>query len=50
MSSPGVTVFDRPYAAALALTLLFVSAPISPVPQSLRQLSEVLVLAPVTHG
>jgi len=43
----GVTTFDRPYAAALALTLLFVSAPISTVPQSLRQLAEVLVLAPV---
>jgi hypothetical protein len=43
----GVTTFDRPYAGALALTLLFVSAPISTVPQSLRQLSEVLVLVPV---
>src|SRR5882724_706293 len=42
-----VTIADRPYAAALALTLLFVSAPISTVPQSLRQLSDALVLIPV---
>jgi hypothetical protein len=43
----GVAIFDRAPAAALTLTLLFVSAPISAVPQSLRQLSEVLVLVPV---
>ena len=43
----GVSIFDRPYSAALVLTLLFVSAPISTVPQTLRQLSEVLVLVPV---
>ncbi len=48
-SSPvaDVSIFDRPYSAALVLTLLFVSAPISAVPQALRQLSEVLVLVPV---
>jgi len=38
---------DHPYAAALAVTLLFLSAPISTVPQSLRNLSEVLTLVPV---
>ena len=41
------SVFDRPYAAALAVTLLFVSAPISTVPQSLRNLADVLTLIPV---
>jgi small-conductance mechanosensitive channel len=38
---------DHPYAAAFAVTLLFLSAPISTVPQSLRNLSEVLTLVPV---
>ena len=48
-SSPvaGVSIFDRPYAAALVLGLLLVSAPIFAVPQTVRQLSEVLVLVPV---
>ena len=46
-SSTEAWVFDRPYAAALALTLLFVSAPISAVPQSLRNLGDVLTLVPV---
>ena len=41
------TVFDRPYAAALAVTLIFASAPMSTVPQSLRTLAEVLTLVPV---
>lgn len=43
----GEPVFDRPSAAALAVTLLFVSAPMSTVPQSLRNLAEVLTLVPV---
>ena len=43
----GITVFDRPYAAALTVTLLFVSGPLSAVPQSLRSLSAVLMLVPV---
>jgi potassium-dependent mechanosensitive channel len=43
----GISIFDRPYSAALVLTLLFVSAPTSTVPPTLRQLSEVLVLVPV---
>src|SRR5262245_5553828 len=46
-ASVEASVFDRPYAAALALTLLFVSAPISMVPQSLRNLGDVLMLVPV---
>jgi small-conductance mechanosensitive channel len=46
-TDPGASVFDRPYAAALAVTLLFVSAPMSSVPQSLRNLGDVLTLVPV---
>ena len=46
-ASAGASGFDRPYAAALAVTLLFVSAPISTVPQSLRNLVDVLTLVPV---
>jgi small-conductance mechanosensitive channel len=45
--SPGVTVFDRPYSAALIVTLLFVSAPFSPVPPGLRYLAEIVMLAPL---
>jgi small-conductance mechanosensitive channel len=44
---PEVTVFDRPYSAALIVTLFFVSAAISTVPQSLRTLSEVVMLVPL---
>ncbi|MGH7345993.1 MAG: mechanosensitive ion channel family protein, partial [Candidatus Rokuibacteriota bacterium] len=41
-----VTIFDRPYAAAMVLTLLLVSGPVLTGPQTLRQLFEVLVLVP----
>jgi small-conductance mechanosensitive channel len=44
---PGTTVFDRPYSAALIVTLLIVSAPISSVPPGLRNLSEVVMLVPL---
>ena len=39
--------FDRPYAAALAVALLFASSPISVVPSALRSLFVVLGLVPV---
>jgi small-conductance mechanosensitive channel len=42
-----VMAFDRPYAAALAIALLFASSPISAVPPTLRSLFEVLALVPV---
>jgi small-conductance mechanosensitive channel len=45
--SPATTVFDRPYAAALMVPLIYVSAPTSTIPATLRQLFEVLGLAPV---
>jgi small-conductance mechanosensitive channel len=45
--SPAVTVFDRPYAAALIVTLLLVSGPNSSAPPSVRNLCEGLVLVPV---
>ena len=38
--------FDRPYAAALAVALLFASSPISVVPSALRSLFVVLALVP----
>ena len=44
---PGITVFDRPYSAALIVTLLFVSSPISSVPQDLRNLAEIVMLVPL---
>jgi len=39
-------VFDRPFAAALILTLLGVSTVFSPAPPTVRQLAEVLMLVP----
>jgi hypothetical protein len=42
-----VMAFDRPYAAALAVALLFASSPISVVPFAIRSLFEVLSLVPV---
>jgi small-conductance mechanosensitive channel len=44
---PSITVFDRPYSAALIVTLLSVSAPFSAVPQTLRNLSEIVMLVPL---
>jgi potassium-dependent mechanosensitive channel len=46
-ASPATAVFDRPYAAALAVTLLFAAAPGSTVPRNVRSMLAVLVLAPV---
>src|SRR5262249_56880561 len=43
------TVFDRPYAAALAVTLIFVSAPVSTVPQSVRKLDAEVSLVRVVR-
>ena len=45
--SPAMEVFDRPYAAALMLPLLYVSAPTSGVPSTVRQGFMVLGLVPV---
>jgi small-conductance mechanosensitive channel len=42
-----VMAFDRPYAAALAITLLFASSPLSAVPPTLRAVLQVLALIPV---
>ena len=42
-----VMAFDRPYAAALVVALLFASSPISVVPSVLRSLFVVLALVPV---
>ena len=42
-----VMAFDRPYAAALVVALLFASSPISVVPSALRSLFVVLALVPV---
>ena len=44
---PGVMAFDRPYASALAVTLLIASAPISTVPPAILTLFEVVALVPV---
>lgn len=44
---PGVTAFDRPYAAALIVTLLLATGPNSVAPSSVRSLFNVLVLVPV---
>jgi hypothetical protein len=46
-ASPVVTVFDRPYSAAFIVTLLLISAPISSVSPGLRNLFEVVMLAPL---
>jgi hypothetical protein len=40
-------VFSHPFAAALMFPLYYISSPYSAIPVSLRQLCEVLVLAPV---
>jgi len=42
-----IAVFDRPYAAALIVTLLMVSSPLWETPSGARKLSVVLVLVPV---
>jgi potassium-dependent mechanosensitive channel len=42
-----VMAFDRPYASALAVTLLIGSAPVSAVPPVIRSVFEVMVLVPV---
>jgi len=45
--SSTVTVFDRPYSAALTVTLLVAASPHWATPQSRRELLEVLTLVPV---
>ena len=44
--SPATTVFSRPFAVALMLPLYYLSSPYSAIPASLRQLCELLALAP----
>jgi potassium-dependent mechanosensitive channel len=45
--SSATTVFDHPYAAALIVSLLIASAPYLPGPPTVRNLFEVLALAPI---
>jgi small-conductance mechanosensitive channel len=40
-------VFDRPYSAAMLVTLFHLSSPLSTVPQSLRSVAALLMLVPV---
>jgi small-conductance mechanosensitive channel len=46
-ASAATAVFDRPYAAALGVTLFVVSSPYLAVPPTVRQLAQVLMLVPV---
>jgi potassium efflux system protein len=43
---PGVAAFDRPFAAALLVSLFIASSPYSGVSQNLRNLFQILTLAP----
>ena len=45
--SPAISVFKRPYAAALAMTLIFVTSPFFQVPTAVRQLLTILMLVPM---
>jgi small-conductance mechanosensitive channel len=45
--SPATTVFHHPYAAALIISLLIASSPYLPAPPTVRNLFEVLALAPI---
>jgi potassium efflux system protein len=46
-SSLATSVFDRPYAVALVVTLLVASSPHSPIPLTVRELFNVVELAPM---
>lgn len=46
-ASSAILVFERPYAAALAITLIFVTSPFSQMPTSVRQLLTILMLVPM---
>ena len=46
-ASPALLVFKRPYAAALAMTLIFVTSPFFQVPTAVRQLLTILMLVPM---
>ena len=46
-TSPALLVFKRPYAAALAMTLIFVTSPFFQVPTAVRQLLTILMLVPM---
>ncbi|MGZ9155612.1 MAG: hypothetical protein ACXW6J_20195, partial [Candidatus Binatia bacterium] len=45
--SPAISVFERPYAAALATTLILVTSPFFQVPTAVRQLLTILMLVPI---
>jgi small-conductance mechanosensitive channel len=45
--SIATSVFERPYAAALLVTLVFISSPYSAIPVSLRNVARALALLPV---
>jgi potassium-dependent mechanosensitive channel len=46
-SSPAMTVFDRPFSAALVVTLFAATSPYLPTPPTVRQLFTVMELAPL---
>jgi potassium efflux system protein len=46
-TSSAAMVFDRPYAAALMVSLVAAAGPLSPAPPVVRELCEVLALAPM---
>jgi potassium efflux system protein len=46
-SSPAMTVFDRPFSAALVATLFVATAPYSPTSPTVRQLFTILELVPL---
>ena len=46
-TSPALLVFKRPYAAALATTLIFVTSPFFQMPTAVRQLLTTLMLVPM---
>jgi potassium efflux system protein len=46
-ASPGLSVFERPYAAALATGLIFATSPFFQMPTSVRQLLTIAALVPM---
>ena len=45
--SHGTAVFDHPFAAALLVTLMVATAPLSPVPVTVKRLFEIAGLVPI---
>jgi potassium-dependent mechanosensitive channel len=46
-ASSSVRVFDRPYAAALFITLFFVTSPLSQAPTTVREVFRILAFVPI---